>query len=156
MWLKSEKFILVPKTVYEIRREMRVRETRQTCIAHERRYYDVDTGKFNLDKMNKIESYSLSDSIDWGADHRQFYYKYIPRFNKKCKIKTNAIVEPKTSNDALIKYLPASADEEVIYQAYLTKREAELWSLENDRLLLHERAKIGNLCNVRPNNIRHR
>lgn len=60
----AHKWIDIPHTSYEIFREFRIRESRQTAMIHSKKYYDVDTGKYNADKLETINSYSISDMID--------------------------------------------------------------------------------------------
>ncbi len=61
MWLKSHKWNLIPHTLYEIRREMRVRESRHTVMLFDKKYYDIDNGKFDTNKMQTIPSHSLAE-----------------------------------------------------------------------------------------------
>lgn len=61
-----------PGTAYEIRREMRVREPKQTAIAWGRKYQNIDTGKFDSDKIPTLFSQSLgeimSDNLCGGVE----------------------------------------------------------------------------------------
>jgi hypothetical protein len=75
-WIKSHKWVMVPHTVYEMRREMRVREGRQTVIIHPKRYYDTETGKFRLDKLESIKGYTLADIIDDTIHNNMTYGGY--------------------------------------------------------------------------------
>lgn len=60
-WLLPYSCVYQPYTAYEIRREMRVREPRQTAIAQPKRYFDIDTLKFDSDYIETISSYPLND-----------------------------------------------------------------------------------------------
>jgi hypothetical protein len=64
MWLKSHQWVDKPETVYERRRELRVRESRHSYMLFDQKYLDIDTGKFVRDKLRKIDSYALADIID--------------------------------------------------------------------------------------------
>ena len=57
----SHKWMMTPHTIYEIRREMRVREMRQTAIAWDRHYLNIETGKLITDKIGTLNSYSWDD-----------------------------------------------------------------------------------------------
>jgi hypothetical protein len=88
MWLKSHKWILQPYTAYEIRRELRVRESRHTVMLFDKKYFDVEYGKWIKDKLPKIDSYSLADIIDDSVhnnmiygDERHYYLKEIQEEN---------------------------------------------------------------------------
>ena len=78
MWMKPAKWIMEPKTKYEIRREMNVRESQHTCMLFDKRYYNVESGKFITDKLHTLNTYSLADlcvteSAD--VDHLTYLYK---------------------------------------------------------------------------------
>jgi len=78
MWLKSHHWVDVPHTVYERRREMRVRESRHTVMLFDRRYYDIDTGKFKTDKLPTLYSESWADLMESGdssQDHTDYLYR---------------------------------------------------------------------------------
>ncbi len=81
MWCieDSHHWMMIPHTVYERRRELRVREMRQTAIAWDRKYQDIDTGKYNLDKMQAIECLSWNDVVQPDTD--EYYGEYRPRKN---------------------------------------------------------------------------
>lgn len=61
MYLKSHHWVDEPYTAYEIRRSMRVRECRQTAICWDRKYLNIDTGKFATDKLNTLHALSWND-----------------------------------------------------------------------------------------------
>ena len=63
MWLKSHKWVANPHTVTERRREMNVSESRHTAMLFDRRYQNVDTGKFDTDKLHTLNNLSLVDLI---------------------------------------------------------------------------------------------
>lgn len=50
---------MCPYTSYEIRRELRVRECRQTAMVFDKKYFNCDTGKCDTNKIETIPSYSL-------------------------------------------------------------------------------------------------
>jgi hypothetical protein len=70
MYLKSHKWIDVPFTSYERKRELRVRESVHTVMLFDKQYQDIDTGKFDLDKMPIINSYSLAHAIDGNDSYK--------------------------------------------------------------------------------------
>ena len=60
----AHKWMMRPETAYERRRELRVRESRHTLMLFNKRYQNIDTGKFELDRLPTIQSYSLGEIID--------------------------------------------------------------------------------------------
>ena len=44
-----------------------------TMHLHQKRYFDIDTMQFSLDKMEKIISYKLDDVIDDTIHNRPFW-----------------------------------------------------------------------------------
>jgi hypothetical protein len=66
MFLKSHKWVNHPNTVTERRREMNVRESRHTAMLFDRRYQNIDTGKFDTDKLHTLNNLSLVDLMDEG------------------------------------------------------------------------------------------
>lgn len=60
----AHKWVCQPYTAYEIRRELRVRESRHTCMVYDKKYLNIDTGKYSTDKMQTIYSQSLSEIYD--------------------------------------------------------------------------------------------
>lgn len=82
MYLKSHKWILEPYTAYEICRELRVRESRHTVRLYDKKYLDIDTGKFNADKLQSIYSSSLTEMTSprrYGLDD---YGDIPPKYEK--------------------------------------------------------------------------
>ncbi len=71
----AHKWIMRPETVYERRRELRVRESRHTAILFDKKYYDIDSGKFITDKLNTLNSYSLNDLIELESNEVNTYKK---------------------------------------------------------------------------------
>lgn len=63
-WLKSHHWVDVPHTAYERRRELRVRESSQSVLSWDRKYFNIDTGKFNTDKLVTIKSYTLQEMVE--------------------------------------------------------------------------------------------
>jgi hypothetical protein len=84
MWLKSHKWISIPYTKYEIRRELRVRESRHTCMVFDKKYFDSDTCKFDGDKISTIYSQSLQNVC---SDYDDLYYltRYIRIYKHQSK-----------------------------------------------------------------------
>ena len=71
MWKIQEahRWIDKPYHHYEIRREMRVRESRHTVMLYDRKYYDCDTGKYDTNKLHTIATYCVADLVrDYGCD----------------------------------------------------------------------------------------
>lgn len=66
MWLKSHKWVNNPHTVTERRREMNVRESTHTAMVFDRKYLNIETGKFDTDKLCTLNSMSLLDLMDEG------------------------------------------------------------------------------------------
>jgi hypothetical protein len=73
MWHKSHHWVMQPHTVYERRRELRVRECRQTSIIFDKKYQNIDTLKFDTDKLPVLNSYSLYDIME-DEFHREGNY----------------------------------------------------------------------------------
>ncbi len=65
MWLlsQSHKWIMQPYTSYEIRRELRVRESVHTGMVFDKKYFNIDTCKYDFDKLSSIHSSSLADEV---------------------------------------------------------------------------------------------
>lgn len=74
MWHQSHKWIMEPYTAYEIRRELRVRESKHTCMLFDRKYYDVEAGKYCFDKLPTIQSLSWSDVYVDNDNHTEEYF----------------------------------------------------------------------------------
>lgn len=56
-------WVMIPHTVYEITRELRVRESRHTVMLWPKRYYNSDLDKFEIDKIETIASFDWRDHI---------------------------------------------------------------------------------------------
>ncbi len=88
MWMKPHQWNMVPYTRYEIRREMRVRESTHTVMLFPRRYQDIDTGKYCTDKMETLYSESLAN-LSYSCNGTGYYvnayagYYNIPKFIPK-------------------------------------------------------------------------
>lgn len=63
MHYRSHKWVEVPHTAYERRRELRVRESKHTVMLFDIRYQNIDTGKFDTDKIHTINSTTLGDIL---------------------------------------------------------------------------------------------
>jgi len=77
---ESHKWVTVPYTRYERLRELRVRECRQTVMAKFDKHQDIDTGKFDTDKIKTMNSQLLNDIMDdneFGYGTRRNYYHEI-------------------------------------------------------------------------------
>lgn len=96
MWLKSYKWNLTPHTAYERRCELRVRESRHTCMLFDKKYFDIDTGKFVRDKLAKLNSYSLADMFD-DSVHNHITYNDA-RHHYKIEEEEEAAIEKYSSN----------------------------------------------------------
>lgn len=59
----SHRWVDVPHTRYERLRELRVRECRQTAMVIAFRYQNIDTGKYDTDKIKTISSLSLASEM---------------------------------------------------------------------------------------------
>src|SRR5258706_3717637 len=59
----SHRWVDVPHTRYERLRELRVRECRQTAMVITFRYQNIDTGKYDIDKIKTISSLSLASEM---------------------------------------------------------------------------------------------
>jgi len=82
MFLKSHQWNMVPYTRYEIRREMRVRESMHTVMIFPKRYQDVDTGKYCTDKIATLYSESLSDlAHSCAMNQKGFFNNYHHRLD---------------------------------------------------------------------------
>jgi hypothetical protein len=88
MWKKPHKWVMVPRTKLERKWSLNVHEGKRTASEIPRKYYDVETGKFILDKMQSIKPIEWSDLYDehyednhyqsrWSAEN-----KYIPSMPK--------------------------------------------------------------------------
>ena len=154
MWMKPHQWNMVPYTKYEIRRELRVRESRHTAMVFDRKYFNIDTGKYDTDKLSTIYSQSLSDYYGNGygcADirHTQDVYSYedrepifIPKdddFDEECRRDDEIKRKKKETEDRAqeaerqqylreIENRQRKADEED-----RIKREVERRLLENER-----------------------
>ena len=85
-WLKPYQWVMTPFTVYERRCELRVRESRQTAIVWDRRYFNIDTMKFSTDHLrtqNSISLYDLMELRDDGQCHYHGYHFETPAFRRK-------------------------------------------------------------------------
>jgi len=61
MWLKSHKWVDVPGTRYERRKVLNVRESTHTAMVFDKKYLNVETGKFDTDKLHTLNNLSLVD-----------------------------------------------------------------------------------------------
>lgn len=72
-WKKPHQWMMNPETVTEIRREMNIRESCHTALVWPKKYFDIDTGLFILDKCEKVYSMSMNDLM---ADERGDFYRF--------------------------------------------------------------------------------
>lgn len=99
MHYMSHKWKIVPETRLERRQVLNVREPIPTCIAWNMRYQDIDTGKFDRDKMPSIKCTPWEDLInvdegngwigDWGRAGTDYYAGLEDRYNE-CKFPDRA------------------------------------------------------------------
>lgn len=65
MHYRSHKWIDNPHTVYERKRELRVRESKHTAMVFDKKYQDIETGKYDSDKLQTLNSHgSLNDLME--------------------------------------------------------------------------------------------
>ncbi len=64
MWLKSHRWVDVPGTRTEKRWAMNVRESSHSAMVFDKRYLNIETGKFDTDKLRTLNSLSLNDLVD--------------------------------------------------------------------------------------------
>lgn len=85
-WLKPYHWVMIPFTVYERRAELSVRESRQTAIAWDRKYFNIDTLKFDSNHIKTLNSISLYDLMilrDDGFNHYHGYHDNAPLFRHR-------------------------------------------------------------------------
>jgi hypothetical protein len=85
-WLKPYQWVMTPFTCYERRAELRVRESRQTAIVWDKRYYNIDTMKFDSNNIKSLNSFSLCDLMEYrddGINHYHGYHYDMPLFRRK-------------------------------------------------------------------------
>lgn len=80
MWSDAHRWVTIPHTKSERRREDAVREKYFTAITFPRKYFDIDTGKFIKDKIPTIESCALheifsEDPYSNGNCDRHYFYR---------------------------------------------------------------------------------
>lgn len=109
----SHRWKMVPHTVTEIRREMNVRESRHTVMLFDRKYYNIDTGKYDTDRLPTLYHQSLSELVESGdynngapyERYTKFYSKLNPEiekwftpkdddFDDECKADAKIIASP--------------------------------------------------------------
>jgi hypothetical protein len=64
MWLKSHRWVDVPGTRTEKRLIMNVRESSHTAMVFDKKYLNVETGKFDTDRLCTLNSLSLNDLVE--------------------------------------------------------------------------------------------
>lgn len=95
MFYRSHKWIDIPGTVYETHRELRVRESRHTAMVFNKRYQNIDTGKFDTDKLPTLCSGYLPDLITRESDSTD---GYRPSRQKVTRCNDNAWFVPKDND----------------------------------------------------------
>jgi hypothetical protein len=96
MHYRSHKWIDIPSTIYEIRRELRVRESVHTCMIFDNKYQNIDTSKFDTYKIRTLNSDSLVHLIDDSDDYKHGKFNYIEKMDEEYNIvKINRIKELK-------------------------------------------------------------
>lgn len=63
MWLKSHRWVDVPGTRTEKRWAMNVRESTHTAMVFDKKYFNVETGKLDTDKLCTLNHFSLNDFV---------------------------------------------------------------------------------------------
>lgn len=109
MHYRSHKWIDIPHTAYERKRELRVRESMHTVILFDKKYQNIDTGKFDTDRLETIQSCTLGDALDNSINYYPHYKKqednspeleFIPKLDSEKhriaaeKIEQKAAYEP--------------------------------------------------------------
>lgn len=74
-WYKPVEWVNIPHTRTERRWAMDVRESSHTAMVHPRRYQNIDTGRFDVDRMQSIPACSLAQLIN---DHDDPHYAGYP------------------------------------------------------------------------------
>ncbi len=161
-------WMMTPHTVYERRRELRVREMRQTAIAWDRKYQDIDTGKYKLDKMPAIAALGWQDVIEPEVDYvidtrhtRPYVPRLLPVLPEKFVPKDNDFDEECRRDEVKVQNNPlgifpiapiAPPHDEAAYQERLAKREVELLASQPKRIC--DSIRMLPMMNVRPNSWR--
>jgi hypothetical protein len=102
MWSDAHKWVAIPYTKSERRREDAVREPCYTAIEFPKKYFDIDTGKFIKDKLSTIESCPLYDIFsedpygngNWDRHHFYRHWRSNQR-HYELQIKSNIVEKPK-------------------------------------------------------------
>ena len=140
MSLRSHKWIMEPYTAYEIRRELRVRESRHTVMLFDKKYQNIDTGDYDTDRLETINSYSLGDNVDdFKHNHMEYGYSSYHRASGG-----KYVGGGKKDNDTvnhIPRFVPKDNDfdEECMRDEVLKDRE-------------YKRASMAVTCKVMPNN----
>jgi hypothetical protein len=149
MWKLSDShhWVMTPHTVYERCRELRVRESRQTAIAFDRKYLNIDTGKLDSDKLQTIAKYSAADMVDdCDLSVEQYLNRDSWRAGKNIFIENQKWFTPKDNN----------FDEEC-RRDEIIKRQAQI-KIEYENKIAEEMKRIEdkrtNICAVIPNSWR--
>jgi hypothetical protein len=88
MWLKSHRWVDVPGTRTEKRWATNVRESVHTAMVFDKKYLNVETGKFDTDKLRTLNSLSLIDLVtEETYDYMTYsnWNRYKDRKHKKNK-----------------------------------------------------------------------
>jgi hypothetical protein len=64
MWYKSHHWVNKPYTKYERKCVMNVRENIHTVMIFDRKYFDVDTLKFDSNRIKTMSHLAIADIID--------------------------------------------------------------------------------------------
>lgn len=72
-WI-DHRWVAKPSTRTERKWLMNVRENKHTVMLFDKKYYDIDTGKFSTDKLPTLFSESLSDLLS--SDYREDYSRH--------------------------------------------------------------------------------
>jgi hypothetical protein len=135
----SHKWVDVPHTRYERLRELRVRGCRQTAMVIAFRYQNIDTGKYDTDKIKTISSMSLASEMSgshfnggysgsrYSFDDIEETVSFVNDGERRITIPTFV---PKDDDFELEERRLAEQkkkkDDEISYQARVVQREREL------------------------------
>lgn len=122
MFLKSHIWNHVPHYGHETRKEMRVRESTHTVMLFDKKYYDVETGKYITDKLQTIYSESYSDLVESGYGDSG----YDNRYKRISREKANKQIEEFSPVYKIPLFKPK--DNDFDYEAKKTKRLSEFES----------------------------
>jgi hypothetical protein len=170
----SHRWVMKPHTVYERRRELRVRESQHTFMLIDPKHYDCDTGKYITDKLHTINSYSLSDFVEDGDYHNYTRYylhrgnyagknRYIENqkwftpkdndFDEECRIEKERKLKDEEEGKRIILEAREKVKQEkmaIAYQKMIDKEKESAYQLQ-----VREAEIIVNQYNAKHDSVRH-